>query len=339
MKTDQIKYDDLSLPIQEESFYNDPYGAKNVLAKYCGYNNNLPFINDFNWQHGWCPDYTFTHPILAAWAPYKKGTHCFVSKKFDEKYLHSFNYDTAIAIGLAVCYVPDNFFPRIPNSLLVMPVHSVDFTTHESWKFKDYVNDIMKIADQFDRIVVCVHPSCFKKGYWVNEFKSAGFEVIEGIDGTKTNALIKLQALMSSFEYVTTNGFGSHLSYAAYWGAKPSIYGTYAEYSVADLSADPFYDDYPNELVSIVNSLSKKVLYENYPQLFINPKEAKLEENWGKYEVGFDCKKSPKEIKKLLGWTLFGWLKFLFSINGLIYMFSTITPVFIKKIYRTSYLG
>jgi hypothetical protein len=36
---------------------------------------------------------------------------------------------------------------------------------------------------------------------------------------------MRLVEIFSTFEYVTTNGFGSQITYAAYCGAKVSVFG------------------------------------------------------------------------------------------------------------------
>ncbi len=42
--------------------------------------------------------------------------------------------------------------------------------------------------------------------------------------------LRRLRRLFGRFEFVTTNGFGSHIAYAAAAGAKVSVFGPYAEF-------------------------------------------------------------------------------------------------------------
>ncbi len=328
---------ELNLPIQELSQNFDPYGSKELLAKYCGFKKCPPYVGrNYNWLHGWSPDYMLINPILVTGFEYNPENWCFVAKKTDENYLKiENNYKTAKAIGLNVVYLPEVNTKRIPNSLLVMPVHSVDFTEHKHWKFKEYVNEISNIKHLFDRVTICVHSSCFKKGYWVDDFKAAGFEVIVGIDGIKTNALERLQALMSSFEFVTTNGFGSCLAYASYFGAKPSVYGPFSEYRAEDFINEPLYHKFPEVLKPTIEVFSERILRANFPHLFCFPNEAKLNIEWGMYQVGFENKASPAEIKKMLGWDFKGKLKFYFSFRGMKYLLVQLMPNFIKKIIKS----
>jgi hypothetical protein len=322
------------LPTQLPNENNDSYGAIESLSLYCGYKKIVPFRKVINWHHGWCPDYTFTHPILAAWVPYYPDRLCLVGKKYDKEYLTLNGYDNVIDIGLPVVYTPEIKVKRSKGSLLVMPLHTTDDTGHSNIDFNKYVNEIKLISKDFSSVVICLHPSCIQKGYWLKEFESEGFKIIEGIDGRKTNALLRLKSMLSKFEYVTTNGFGSHIVYASYFGAKVSIYGSFSEYTFEDLAKDKFYDNYQDELKSIVNSMSKLELSKQYPFLFVaNPIDAQLNIDWGKYEVGESSKKSKDEIKTILGWTIKGWIKFYLTKNGLRYLISELTPLFIKKIY------
>lgn len=326
---------ELNLPVQEDSINFDPYGSKDLLAKYCGYKNWLPYLkNNYNWLHGWAPDYWHVHPVLITGFKINSQNWSFVAKKTDETFLKKHHYNKVKAIGLNVVYLPETKVNRIENSLLVMPVHSVDFTEHKHWKFKDYVNEILAIKHLFSKVTICVHPSCYKKGYWVNEFKSAGFDVIVGIDGTKTNALQRLQVLLQSFEYCTTNGFGSALAYSAYFGAKPSIYGTFAEYKKEDFLLEPLFKDFPDVLDFTIEAHSENKIRESFPQLFCLPMEAKECIEWGRYQVGHYSKVSPQEIKKMLGWNLKNKIRFYISFQGLKYSLSNIIPSNIKQIIK-----
>ena len=109
-----------------------------------------------------------------------------------------------------------------------MPAHSSEDTTSE-WKFEEYAEEMARIRASFSEVWVCIHPSCWEHGYWVDAFKKRGFPLVQGALYTDRNALERLARLFSSFEYVTTNTMGSHIAYAAYWGAKVSLYGSYAD--------------------------------------------------------------------------------------------------------------
>jgi len=184
-----------------------------------------------------------------------------------------------------------------------MPAHSIIYTVH-SWKFDEYAEAIAAIRSQFTEVVVCISPSCWKRGYWVDAFRDRGFPLVTGADPYDRNALKRIQTLLCSFEYVTTNGFGSQLAYAAYFGAKPSVYGPYASVQSEDFKQDYLYVYHPKLLAPALQAISEEQLRRNCPQLFCHPREAKADVEWGRFEVGEPNKVSPRKMRSLFGWDL-----------------------------------
>lgn len=280
----------------------DFYGANNVLSKYL----NVKFIDkkkyNIAYTHGWKPDYFLNSDprIIYSHSFLKKNHLIFVARESIKKYLISQGYTNVHSIGMPVVYLPEKKYRRIPNSLLIMPSHSLDYTKHNHWKFKEYVEEIKKIKHHFKEVFICIHPSCIKKNYWVNEFKEAGFNnIITGIDIRDINALFRLKKMMESFEFVTTNGFGSHLAYAAFFGAKISIYGSYNEYKKEDFADDPYFINNPEILEKSLELYSENIVKYNYSELFKEPHMATTNTEWGKYEVGFYDKRNKKNLINL----------------------------------------
>src|SRR5207248_650108 len=163
--------------------------------------------------------------------------------------------------------------------------------------------EIARIRQHFSEVWICIHPSCWEHGYWVNAFKERGFPLVQGALYTDRNALKRLYQLFSTFDYMTTNATGSHIAYAAYLGAKVSIYGPYAE------STKFNHNNVPEFLPMVEQwewARSEKTVRQYYPELFGHPREAKQRIDWGRYEVGFAHKVPPAELRKLFGWTYRG---------------------------------
>lgn len=287
------------------------YGAIYNVAKLCGL--DTPHIYNKHkiiWQHGWKPDYfNVNSKMVIAYNDFDPGHMHLVARKDQEIFLKNNGYKNVEAIGLPICYLPDNKFKRRPNSLLVVPVHSLDYTQHAHWNFENYANTIHDLAEHFDEIVACVHPSCFKKGYWVKDFEKLGIKCIEGADSFDKNALLRLQYLFSSFEFVTTNGFGSHVPYAALFGAKVSIFGEYCDLKAEDFKETPFYNDNRDILEPVIKLSSIKVTMEKFPELFTHPTEAREMIAWAKREVGWDNRRSINELKEIFHWNRIDILK------------------------------
>jgi hypothetical protein len=108
---------------------------------------------------------------------------------------------------------------------------------------------------------------------------------------------------------VTTNSLGSHVAYAAYSGAKVSLFGSYAAPAYEDFRNDPSYKNYPALLEVYIEGLQEKVIRFYYPELFVSPIKAPVRKDWGAEMIGATNKRTPQEIANLLGWTPTGQLK------------------------------
>jgi FkbM family methyltransferase len=288
---------------EEDNIPSRIYGAADVAAAYCGF-RSVPASIRGHWVHGWYPSFRSKfHPDFHLGARTRLDESYWLARKDEEEFFRSSGYQNVAAIGMPLAYLPPGDFTRRPGSLLVMPVHSQDYTTH-LWKFDEYADVISAIRDEFSEVLVCVHPSCVRRGYWVNTFKERGFTVVTGADLFDRNALRRVQCLLSSFEYVTTNSFGSHLAYASFFGAKPSIYGPYVSYREEDFKNDGFYAYHSRFLKPALESISEEALRRHRPQFFCHPQEAKADVEWGQIEVGYPNKVSPHEMRRLFGWDI-----------------------------------
>jgi hypothetical protein len=321
-----------SIPFRNES---DLYGASYIAQQYTGITTERP-INGI-WNHGWAPDFYGDHParFAGAYKPENKNAKYFVARKSQEECMKEGGYPFVKAIGLPILYVKKQAFERIPNSLLVMPVHST-FTTEHDWNFEAYVRRIKEIQNQFSQIVVSLHVSCIQKGYWIHEFQRNGFQVIQSITGISANDHPRLQKLFSTFEYVTTNGFGSHLAYGSYYGAKVSIYGDYPTYRKEDFKNDEVHTAFPHLLDRTYKMLSEENVRKHVGEFFTHPKAAVQRVEWAKKELGYDNKLTPEEMKELFGWS---WEKrFLFDqkmrIREKLKQYYASLPAPIKSGYR-----
>jgi FkbM family methyltransferase len=279
------------------------YGAADVAAAYCGLKQSPGYVHGY-WQHGWTPSYRMPIPpdlILGTWA--EPDGHYWVTRKDEEEHLRASGFAHAKAIGMPMVYLPPRSIPRRPNSLLVMPAHTLDYVTC-SWKFDEYADTIAAICHEFSEVVVSVSPPCWKHGYWVDAFRKRGFHVIHGANHADRNALERVRYLLSSFEYMVTNCFGSHIAYAYYFGAKPSVYGPYATRHKEDFANDPVLRRSPHLIPVSLKSFSEEELRRQRPQLFCHPRDARSDVEWGRFELGQQSKVSPARLRSLFGWSI-----------------------------------
>lgn len=280
------------------------YGAICLAADYCGLEPSTPTKKKLIWKHGWHPDYlTTVDPICTATESVDdpQSTRILVARQIEANYLISNGFPLARAVGLPICYStePEKSLERRSNTLLVVPVHSLDMTSHR-WKFDEYVEHIASVRNRFDEVIACVHPSCIRNGYWINEFKSKGIECISGADTNDINALNRMRWLFSQFEFVTTNGITSAIAYASAFGAKVSIYGPHCRVTVEDVEDVPFYHQNPGLAEKVMPYFSEEMVRLHLSDFYTHPKNAITRVAWGKTQIGMNHIVSPSELKSLI---------------------------------------
>jgi len=282
------------------------YGDVHIASKYCGFKKNHLSING-EWHHGAIIPERNIHPEFVIGSDGKSFSRrivstFYVAREDQKKYLESCGYKYVHAIGMPIIYLEKPKIERIRNSLLIMPVHSLSDTI-ENYSGDSYANYIDSLSPYFNEIALCVHSSCFKKRNWIQPFIDRGIAIIEGADERDINSLNRMAHLFCRFEFVTTNGFGSHLAYAAFFGAKVSISGPIEKFDRTIYSKVLFYSNVP-ELLDILEKWDKEeFIKKTYPFLFIKPQNAKHLNEWAEFQLGLDCKKSPSQLKRLFGWT------------------------------------
>jgi len=296
MADSQLKLPDAELTVPECVSFQ--YGAGQLAATYCGLPTPRSPFPDY-WIHGWNIPHTLVSPLFTAGG--RPHRMVWTGTQIAADFLTNHGVK-ALAIGLPICYLPKKTYQRIPNSLVVMPAHSEQHTRHQ-WKFQEYAEQIHAIRQEFSRVVVCIHPACIEKGYWINEFTSLNFETITGADYRDKNALERIRSICSQFEYITTNSCGSQIAYGAAFGAKPSIFGTYAEYQEDDFSGKSFFQRHPQILSAIVSVFSESAVREAYPDLFSHPKAAVKRKEWGEEQIGVANVRTPYQLIRDFRWT------------------------------------
>ena len=276
----------------------DYYGASRLVAEKLGL-SDVPF-SFAGWRHGWMHVPLKYVQQLTVWG--KKDSH-FLTAQEDHAYFLKQHGISATAVGMPFIYAEaiDNSL-RIPNTLLVMPQHTLPYVPSVGDEEK-YIQDIEKIRRDFDAVIFCIHHSCYEHGIWPALLKKHNFPMIVGASASQTNAINRLQKIFSIFEFVTTNTIGSHLPYAAYCGTKVSIYGKYSDFSKYNFSQDPFAIANP-ELIDFDIKHSTETYVKNLiPFMFCeHPKYAKESVSWAQSELGLNNKKSAQELAELLGW-------------------------------------
>ncbi len=291
------------------------YGALYIAAKYCGLQQE-PYTIEGEWQHGWIWPERNVHPewvIGSAGTSFSVRKKCtfFVAREDQVNYLGSHGYRKVYAIGLPIIYVPRPVVQRIPDSLLVMPIHSLPETS-EDWTAdaEYYAQYIHGIRDRFRYICICVHPSCLEKGNWVNAFQSYGFDILAGANKSDRNALLRMATIISQFEYLTSNDMGSHIAYGSFFACKVSVAGPIPSHDRKYYENLTLYRNAPELLDILVEMRSSNAIRNAYPQFYCEPWKAKQHEEWAAWQLGLQHKLSPDELQHLLGWNWKGKIRY-----------------------------
>lgn len=306
MRKDNI-LDELLHRIPEPIYHNDDakflseadyYGASRLIAEQLRI-KNVPF-SWAGWRHGWIHIPLKYKQQLTVWG--KDDEHFLVAKEEHVNFL-AHHKIKATAVGMPFIYAEAiDAKLRVPNTLLVMPQHTTPHVPNVGNE-EQYIKDIEEIRHDFDEVVFCIHHSCYEHGIWPELLKKYNFPMIIGASANQTNAIIRLQHIFSSFEFVTTNTIGSHLPYAAYCGAKVSIYGKFSDFSNYKFDNDPYAKANQDLFAFMIQHTTEQYVRQLVPFLFCkHPKHAQQSISWAQEELGLRNKKPAEEIAQILGW-------------------------------------
>jgi hypothetical protein len=293
---------------------SEAYSANYIVASYMG--RKEPVGIPGYWMHGWIPAFHARHPGIVAMhkaltgkespearlerIDREKQSHAqFLARRDQADFLRSQGYRHTHAIGLPFAYLPEVHVPRKAGSLLIVPPHGRGCHGLGDPLAEAYATYIAERASRFSSVTLVVTAGDQALGQWVTPFKERGIAIEVGASANEQDTLFRLKTLLSSVEYVTTNGFGSHIAYAAACGAKVSVAGPYAEWPEGGLRRAFEVRTYP-ELLEVQTWLaSERAMRDELPFLFTEPELAEDRTAWGKHEIGADLRLAPEELQIL----------------------------------------
>ncbi len=282
--------------------WSDQYGALHVAAAYAGRVLAPGYAVTGVWHHG-CkgPWLDFSADVLANNTPNARALPVFTVRREQAELMQRHGYTHARAIGAPILYARPSGAPRQRGSLLVMPTHTLAGDSFpDRAPFERYAEQVAAIAGDFDRVVVCIHPSCRKNGLWIGEFSALGFEMVDGAMPNDLNALGRMRALFEQFETVTTNGWGSHVAYALAFGARVAICGSRPEKTEADYLRDASWAANPEGLKQWLSDDTTRREREFLARFYVSPTAAVADTALGESLLGHDARLSPEEMAEAL---------------------------------------
>ena len=294
------------------------YGAHLVAREYCDLAAE-PCIVPGYWMHGWFPAYHNVNPALIAHhkrtgqgdgydfeaqiREEKEHTPQWVGRPDQVEFLSGHGYRKVTAVGLPIVYVPAPSVRRVPGSLLVMPPHGHRNHGPDDPVAERYADMIAAIRTRFEHVWVGISDGDMAHQDWVTSFRRRGIDVFTTTDHADPRALARLRRILSTFEFVTTNGFGSHIAMAAYCGARVSVWGPFAEFPRERLRGTHGVKMFPDLLEEAHSLYTEEALRAHYPFLFVEPDQAGVQTAWGAHEVGEPWRASPADVRRLFEWT------------------------------------
>jgi len=284
------------------------YGARSLLQEYMGLLTKKRLSGDWSvWQHGWLPpsNNKDIDLVIGESGETSSLTHLayFVARQDQVEVLRSAGIRQVYAVGLPFAYalkICEKSPLRQPKSLLVMPsFHGLKLEPgepHPDEKLMEYIGDNRHLFDAVTVLMNCDEARTNRAGQWRNR----GFTVEVGGCERDTSSLTRLVNVFSRFETMMTNGFGSHIVYAAASGCRISIQPTDLGFSTSQYLSQTMYINRPDLIDAERKSLSEtRELFESLG-LYVDPPQAIDLTNWGKEQIGYHNCLEPSELRNLL---------------------------------------
>ena len=275
----------------EKNIDNLYYGHYYIFKNYT--NAILPYKINGELQHGWSND----HGI--AFNPDKniehKNLRFYLWNKNNLNKSLNYGYKNIELIGAPFIYLPNLYNHKkefLSKSLLIFPLHSDEFDYFDiDTGYNALVKNIKKIRSFFSLITVSLVWKDYNNKNLVNLFLKEGFKVVTmGRRDNNPNFLPNFIKIVHKHEYVCSDTFSSAVFYSLFMRKKVFIYGgTMSKYiEQKKWGGRNFYDH------DKYSNLYPELLWENF--------DDKSHHAIGEKELGWDYKKSPKEICEIFGW-------------------------------------
>jgi hypothetical protein len=282
--------------------WSDHYGALHVACTYAGLVMPQRYIINGIWQHGVFGPWDLQIPKSTIYnSPASLDTLCLVARDDLKTALVELGYRNVQAIGMPINYLPDRNFDRIPDSLLVMPSHSlVGFKYQNRDQFLRYAEEINRVSKFFRTTLICLHPNCIKNKLWIREFEHFGFEITFGADTGDLNSLERIRSLCSQFEVVTSNDWGSHIAYSLALGCKVSVYGTRIRESTENLLLDTAIRSNISDASTLLSNQFIAARDNFISKFIVPPPNAIADPELGQWLLGFSHRLKPEKMADTL---------------------------------------
>ena len=286
----------------------DYYGASYNIARSLGL-DGIPFTRA-SWYHGWnryplvTPE-QFIHEDCVAFCEVKKVPNLVATPEI-EAFLKANDYPHAIAVGAPFIYTKNPCIERIPNSLLIIPAHTLKETNsnYKNSRYSLLPENLTNLQQKFSLIVACIGGFCALRGNYTKYYEDVEIPWVTGAWLNDEYALQRIRNLFSQFEYVATDSIGSHIPYAGYCGCKLIYYGKGKSLIKKDFAEIPFYQKYPHLVDIVIHEQKLETTKKRFPILFNSNIKSEALKTWSMEMLGAKNQIAPNEIAELIGWKI-----------------------------------
>jgi len=255
------------------------YGHLYVLAQYCGFEGQ-PWLNGYL-QHGWNATDGFGNYLGG-----KRVSNKYVWSKRCESEIKTTGKNNVFAIGAPWLYL-DDVYPQLTkksqSGTIAYPSHSSTWSKMGDTN-KEYAQFL---KDKYGEVMVVLHRYDFANADIRKNYESMGHSITSHGVGTPWEKgfdplfLKNQRDLLSGFSRIVSNSMSTAILYATSLGLVPEIGGPIS-YTDTDDKASQTGDGSINWNEKIMQPENKKELWKS--------------------ELGIDCKKTPQELREILGW-------------------------------------
>jgi glycosyltransferase involved in cell wall biosynthesis/SAM-dependent methyltransferase len=278
----------------------DFYGAIDCIAHDLSLARPPP--SNATWTHGWYRGEKF-HESHFNFSRNREVKNLVYTQRVRDEMI-KLGYTKVHTVGAPILYASQTEVPRIPKSVLAVPLHSTESLAFDhKTPNKGILSAIVDEIGSDVPFAVCVGAKDVLLGNFIHNLESRGIPWITGAWIFDRNALVRMQRIFRSFEYVVTDAIGSHIAYAAYCGCKVVLRD-----ATSDFPSETVLYDKRAEWLKYEEKRPRKAtnghLQEIAPFLFGSMAEAIPQVEWGKQELGHSHKLDSTELAKLLSWDL-----------------------------------
>lgn len=299
------------LPRNEADFY----GATSLIAEKLGLDPSRPPRSRASWLHFPLPDWV-TPEVPYDLVNYRtfgvprRLKPILLPTSSSQEFMRKHGYRMATAVGAPLTYALEFVQERIPGSRLIMPEHTLSYVPYSDDARRTVlrlVESAMRTRDAYSYTAFCLHPDDVRKGLWPNELDRAGIPWVSGAERYDLNALRRIVAMLSQFEQVLTNNFGSHIVYAWYLGCAVRLAPVGTMIDAKAFEDSSYVKNHPLGAQSVsvrltsLTSADLDVMGRKYG-LCGNPLEARVYTQLARTALGSESMRSPEEMRGLLGW-------------------------------------